>query len=165
MTGAILYLIQTFGVAALTGVLGYYLGLKSKKPIVLADRFIREDKKTCFVLKNVGESTALNIKVGDIVLKLSDTLFRNFPQIQDSIALFKFETVDHLASHETKESKCTLTFNNDKNSGNNNVSQASLSFLSASLKDGTEIKLSYKDGFGLRYSTKCILDQDRIITK
>ena len=151
--------------AFLTGAIGYYFGLKTKKPMVLVDRFIWEDKKTCLVFKNVGDSTALNVMVDNISLPLSETLFNAFPQIKDGTVLFRFEPVDHLSPHEEKESKCTLTFNDDKTPGDKEISSAGLNLLSVYLKKEKEIRMRYRDGFGLRYSTKSILNKDRVITK
>lgn len=147
-------------VSVLLALLAYYLGLKSKKPWVIADDFIWNDKRTSFKLKNVGESTAKNIRIDDIIINLEETLFNIFPDVKGN-ATFKFEKLDYLEPKgDAKEVKCNLFFDDGKS-----PSDAGRTLLSIYLRNGRMLKISYKDSFGLSHATQFVLNKDRIDTR
>ncbi|MBF0572021.1 MAG: hypothetical protein HQL12_09160 [Candidatus Omnitrophica bacterium] len=147
-------LLKSLITVSASGYLGFVLGLRVKRPFIIADFIKVSDKETYVRLNNIGESPAREVQLEDVALLLK--LGPNEPfneKLNGSTVVFKFEKVPYIEPHTTKDAIVSVSFNGE------GKSDSVRKFYSYSLKRFKQIPVKYKDNFGFRYTDKLIEPQ------
>ena len=131
------------------GYFGYRLGLQAKKPIVVVDYIKIEEKRTFVELKNIGESAAVNVVIGDCIVKSQDKPTEPYnEQLKGKEPIFKFDRINYIEPGKSAQANVSAMINGKL------ISNEGLFFFAHSLHSYMNADLVYKDNFGNSYRTK-----------
>ena len=126
--------------------LGYSLGLRAKKPVIVADAIQIDSDNTYIYLNNIGESTAVNIQIGQALLDMSGVSVSD-PFHNWKIS-FVFEKAAYIEPQKPKKVSVTTLINGKEKS------DGARRLFSHALKRFKYLEVTYSDNFGTTYKSK-----------
>lgn len=131
--------------------LGYILGIKAKKPYIVADGFEINDNKAYIVLKNIGTGVAINVKIEDTVAVLS---FLS----KDTPIIYTFEKVNFIEPSKQGIVHCKAYVNKKE------IDSYATNIFSPFIED-KDLIIEYKDNFTNKYKNKFRIKNGKIEIK
>jgi len=138
---------QKIAFSAVSGLLGYYLGMRAKRPHVVVDYCKDFDHETCIQLNNVGGNSAINVKVEDAILtfnlKPDDPFYKG---LNGAKLVFMFDKIDYIEPSKPKITTVRTRFFDEEED-----TDSARQLYSRTLEMFKPLTVTYTDSFGVQY--------------